>query len=237
VNGIHDLGGMHGFGPVERAANEPVFHAEWERRVFAITRAARTHGIYNIDESRRAIEQMEPARYLAASYYERWLASAVTNLIEKGVITRPELEARMTFLAGRPDEAAHGEGPASSQDVPELAERVLAALRGQPNFRRAGAAPKFSAGDRVLTRNVHPRNHTRLPRYARGKLGVIHAVHGSFVFPDTNAHGLGEIPHPLYTVRFDARVLWSSSAEAGHESVFLDLWENYLLPAPEGATL
>jgi nitrile hydratase beta subunit len=234
MNGVHDLGGMHGFGPIEREDDEPVFHAPWERLVFAITRAARAQGLYNIDESRRAIERMEPARYLAASYYERWLASAVTNLVEKGVVTAAELEARMELLARTDRTDRHA--AASRNDVPGLAERVLASLQGPPDFRRPGPAPKFAVGDRVLTRNMHPPHHTRLPRYARGKPGVIHAVHGSFVFPDTNAHGHGESQHPLYTVRFDARALWSESAEPGHEAVFLDLWESYLLPAPEGAT-
>src|SRR6185503_2040157 len=105
MNGVHDLGGMHGFGPVRPEKNEPVFHADWEAVVYAIARAARVQGIYNIDESRRGIEQMPPAKYLASSYYERWLASAIRNFIEKGVLTAEELEARMRQLAERPDTA------------------------------------------------------------------------------------------------------------------------------------
>jgi nitrile hydratase subunit beta len=225
MNGVHDLGGMHGFGRVDREKDEPVFHADWERLVYAISRAARTQQIYNIDESRRAIEQMPPAEYLASSYYARWLASAVTNLTEKGVITPEELEARMKLLAERPD------APLPRKEAPGLADRMIGLAHARPHFKRSGPAPRFRPGDRVRTRNFHPKHHTRLPRYARGKLGVIHEVHGSFVFPDTNAHGGGEHPHPLYSVRFDARELWSDSTERGHEAVFLDLWESYLEPA------
>jgi nitrile hydratase len=225
MNGVHDLGGMHGFGPVKPEKNEPLFHADWEAVVYAIARAARVQGIYNIDESRRAIEQMPPAAYLASSYYERWLASEVRNLVEKGVVTAEELEARMRLLEERPDT------PLPKKDAPGLAERVVASARARPHFKKPGPAPKFRVGDRVRTRNVHPKHHTRLPRYARGKLGLIHAVHGAFIFPDTNAHGGGENAHPLYSVRFDARELWSDSTERGHDAVYLDLWETYLEPA------
>jgi nitrile hydratase beta subunit len=227
MNGVHDMGGMHGFGPVKPEKDEPLFHEDWEAVVYAIARAARVQGIYNIDESRRAIEQMPPAAYLASSYYERWLASAIRNFEEKGIVTADELEARIRAVAERAG------GPLPRQPVPGLADRVVAAARARPRFKKPGPPPKFAVGDRVRTRNVHPRHHTRLPRYARGKLGVIHAVHGSFVFPDTNAHGLGENPHPLYSVRFEARELWSDSTEPGHEAVFLDLWETYLEPVPD----
>jgi nitrile hydratase len=222
MNGVHDLGGMHGFGPVRPEKDEPVFHAPWEAVVYGIARAARVQGLYNIDESRRGIEQMPPVQYLASSYYERWLASAIRNLVEKGVLTAEELQARMRVLA------EGGTPPAPAKAAPGLADRVVAAARARPHFKKPGPAPRFRTGDRVRTRNVHPKHHTRLPRYARGKHGVIHAVHGAFIFPDTNAHGGGEQPQPLYTVRFDARELWSDTAERGHEAVYLDLWESYL---------
>jgi nitrile hydratase len=233
MNGVHDLGGMHGFGRVEREENEPVFHASWERLVFAIGRAVRAQGLFNVDAFRRGIEQMPPAGYLAASYYERWLASVEANLVEKGIVSREELEARTRLLTERPETAL------PQVDVPGLADRVIARLRARTEYRRPGPEPRFRVGDRVKTRNVHPKHHTRLPRYARGKLGVIHAVHGVFVFPDTSAHGLGDEPRALYSVRFDAHELWSDSAEPRHESVFLDLWESYLepaAPAGEGAS-
>src|SRR6266481_5415344 len=189
------MGGMHGFGRVEREENEPVFHTRWEGRVMGISRACSVQRIFNIDESRHAIERMEPDDYLRSSYYERWLDRNIRLLVEKGVITREELERRMAQLA---------DGP--------------------------GPAPRFARGDRVLTRHDAPVGHTRLPRYARGKPGVIVRVHGTFIFPDTNAHGQGEQPHALYSVRFDAALLWGASAEP-RAPVHIDLWERYLEPA------
>jgi nitrile hydratase subunit beta len=222
VNGVHDMGGMHGFGPVEREDNEPVFHAEWEKRVVGINRSAQARRIYNIDEFRHGIERMAPAEYLEASYYERWLATVERNLVEKGLISPEELEAKVAELRDRPD----AEPP--RREDPALAERIATRLRRRPQFRRDGAAePRFKVGEPVVTRNTHPTGHTRLPRYARGKRGVIAHLHGVYVFPDTNAHGQGEQPQPLYSVRFDARELWADSAEPG-ACVHLDLWESYL---------
>jgi nitrile hydratase subunit beta len=223
VNGIHDMGGMHGFGRVEREENEPVFHAPWEGRVLGITRACGVQGIFNIDELRHAIERMAPVDYLGSSYYERWLDRNVRLLVEKGVITREELDRRMAQLAG-------GTDPATPHSDPKLLERMLRVTRERTPYRRPGPLPKFARGDRVLTRHDAPVGHTRLPRYARGKPGVIVRVHGTFIFPDTNAHGQGEQPHALYSVRFDGVVLWGESAEP-HAPVHIDLWERYLLPA------
>lgn len=223
MNGVHDLGGMHGFGPVRREENEPVFHAPWERLAVAITRVARAHGIYNIDESRYAIERMSPAAYLSSSYYERWLSSAERNLVDKGVITQAELEARIASLRERPDQ------PLPEGD-PALVERLLQRARRPNSFERQGPTPRFEVGDRVVTRNMHPKGHTRLPRYARGKRGLIHAVHGVHVFPDTHALGLGEQPQPLYSVQFEAQELWADAAEP-RSCVHLDLFEPYLEPA------
>ena len=226
MNGPHDMGGMHGFGPIVREENEPVFHEEWERTVFAMQRATRARGLINIDESRHGIERMPPAEYLAASYYERWLASLERNLVEKGVITHEELEERTARLR------EHPETPAPRREDPELVALMLAPSSAQALYQREGAAPRFAAGDRVVARNVHPRGHTRLPRYARGKRGVIHAVRGCYVFPDTHAHGQGEQPQPMYTVRFEGTELWGPSSEP-RERVFIDLWEPYL--EPDGA--
>jgi len=223
MNGIHDMGGMHGFGRVEREANEPVFHAAWEGRVLGLTRACSAQHIFNIDESRHAIERMAPIDYLASSYYERWLDRNVRLLVEKGVITREELERRMAQLAG-------GSDPAPPHSDAKLLDRMLRRLKERTPFRQPGPPPSFTPGDRVLTRRDAPAGHTRLPCYARGKHGVIARVHGSYIFPDTNAHGKGEQPHPLYSVRFDAAELWGTSAEP-RASVHLDLWERYLEPA------
>jgi nitrile hydratase subunit beta len=222
VNGVHDMGGMHGFGPVEREEHEPPFHTAWEGRVAGINRSVQAKGIYNIDEFRHGIERMAPAEYLAASYYERWLATVERNLVEKGVLSPEEIEAKVAHFRAQPE----AEPP--RREDPELAERVRARLTAPPRFRRDGAAePRFKPGDSVVTRNVHPAGHTRLPRYARGKRGAIAAVQGVYVYPDTNAHGQGEQPQPLYSVEFEARELWGDQAEPG-ASVRLDLWESYL---------
>jgi nitrile hydratase subunit beta len=223
MNGIHDMGGMHGFGRVDREENEPVFHAPWEGRVLGISRACSAQHLFNSDESRHGIERMAPVDYLASSYYERWLDRTVRLLVEKGVITREELDRRMAQLAG-------GVDPAPPHRDPKLLDRMLRATKERPHFRRPGPPPRFAAGDRVFTRTDAPPGHTRLPRYARGKYGVIDAVHGSFIFPDTNAHGQGEQSHALYSVRFDAGDLWGASAEPC-APVHLDLWERYLEPA------
>jgi nitrile hydratase beta subunit len=224
MNGVHDLGGMQDFGPVVREENEPVFHEPWEAAVVAITRASRRAGITNIDESRHGIERLEPARYLESSYYERWLEREIMLLLEKGIITEDELDSRTSFFAARPDApaAAAVKGP-----VPEM--QPAGEDPGDPYKREATATPRFTPGDAVLTRRMSPRGHTRLPRYARGRRGVVDRLHGTYVFPDTNAHGLGEQPQPLYSVRFDAVELWGETAEAA-ETVYLDLWESYLLP-------
>lgn len=224
MNGAHDMGGMHGFGPVLREENEPVFHADWERTVFAMSRATRVRGLINIDESRHGIERMPPAEYLAASYYERWLSALERNLVDKGVITRQELEERTALLR------EHPETPQPQREDPSLVELLKSPASALLLYQREGPASRFVAGDLIVTRNVHPTGHTRLPRYARGKRGVIHAARGCYVFPDTHAHGRGEQPQPMYTVCFEGAELWGPSSEP-RERVFIDLWEPYLEPA------
>jgi nitrile hydratase len=220
MNGVHDLGGMHGFGPVAREENEPLFHAAWEARVCAFEEIlCGDDRSFTLDAFRAGIERMAPANYLRASYYERWLASIESNLIHEGVLTNDELEARIDLLRRDPDAV-----PPPAVVAPPPAPRA------QPPSPPA-AAPSFMVGDAVMTRNVHPTGHTRLPRYARGKRGVIQRLHGAQTFPDTNAHGLGAHPQPLYTVQFPARELWGELAEPG-QSVSLDLWESYLERAP-----
>ena len=223
MNGPHDMGGMHGFGPVVREENEPVFHAEWERTVVAMQRAIRARGIINIDESRHGIERMPPAEYLSSSYYERHLYTTVLNLVEHGVLTPEEIELRMEQLQRNPAGAPRREDPALAQQV------LTARLTSQPPPPADVAQARFKPGDQVVTRTVHPRGHTRLPRYARGKRGVIDRFYGVDTLPDANAHGRGPAPEPLYTVRFAAAELWGASAE-GPGSVNIDLWESYLEP-------
>jgi nitrile hydratase beta subunit len=211
MNGIHDMGGMHGFGPVEPEPNEPVFHEPWEGRLFALRGQLGRFG--NIDHRRSLIEQIPPARYLNASYYERWLDSTLRYCEAKGLLSARESAAIDRGEVER--ETGHRRvGPAPSPAVGGYA-RVI------------DSAPKFALGDIVRARNIHPQGHTRLPRYARGKNGNVIADHGGFVFPDTNALMQGECPARLYTVRFTARELWGASAPAA-DTVSLDLWEPYL---------
>jgi nitrile hydratase len=215
MNGIHDMGGMHGFGPAEREANEPVFHAPWEARLFAIRHAMGAWGKWNIDASRYAREIIPPVEYLRMSYYERWLEGLVTQMIDVGLVTREEIET------GRP---ASGAPKAKPPLAPSDVDKVLAR---SPSLRDVPVAAGFKKGDRVRTREMHPVGHTRLPRYARGKTGTVLRDHGVHVFPDTSAHGRGEQPQHLYLVRFEARALWGEAAGA-REAVHLDLWESYL---------
>lgn len=226
MNGVHDLGGMHGFGAVEREDPDPPFHAPWERTVNALNRTMMLIGIYNIDEMRHAIERMEPAHYLASGYYEHWFDMLERLLTERGVIAPAELDARTAYFTEHPETPATA--PLSGPPPPSLVP-APARPAAHPFIREATAPPRFQAGDAVATRNTQPRGHTRLARYARGKRGVIHRLHGIHVFPDSHAHGLGEQPQPLYSVRFEAGELWGDSAEPCG-AVYIDLWESYLTP-------
>ncbi|MEN9317407.1 MAG: nitrile hydratase subunit beta [Pseudomonadota bacterium] len=215
MNGPQDLGGMMGFGPVLPEADEPVFHAEWERRAFAITVAAGFTGQWNIDRARAARESLPPARYLASSYYEIWFEALRNLLVEKGMIGEEELASGRVQLPPKPGIRAM---PAA--EVPT----VLA--RGGPSERAAERPARFAVGDRVRARVMHPAHHTRLPRYLRGKRGVIESLHGAHVFPDAHARGLGEAPQWLYTVRFEASEVWGADTTA--DSLCADCWEPYL---------
>ncbi len=242
MNGVHDLGGMQGFGPVERERDEPVFHAPWEAVVFAIRRSRSVIRHFTIDEFRHTIERMEPAGYLGSTYYERWLDALVRVLAAKGVLTVEEVDARAATLAERaqaPAAVSGGGAPAPARAAPAPARAAIGEAAGgedpvvfvpPSSARPATRTARFALGDRVVTRNAHPTGHTRLPRYARGKPGVIDRLHGTHVFPDANAHGRGEQPQPLYSVGFEAVALWGESAEP-NQRVFLDLWESYLEPA------
>ncbi|MGA3402983.1 MAG: nitrile hydratase subunit beta [Acetobacteraceae bacterium] len=219
MNGVHDMGGMHGLGPIVREQNEPVWHAPWEARVFALSAAIGAWRRWPGDASRQQIEQMPAADYLRVSYYEKWLHGLTENAIRHGLVTREEA------ATGRPD-------PLAPKATPPLPAAQVAEVmdRGGPKTREVARQPRFRIGDAILTRNIHPLTHTRLPRFARGRPGVITALHGAHVFPDTNAQFQGENAQPLYTVRFQARALWGEAANP-RDTVCLDLWEDYLDPA------
>jgi nitrile hydratase beta subunit len=219
MNGAHDMGGMHGFGPVQPEPDEPVFHGEWEKRAFALTLAMAMPGQWNIDMSRFARENRDPAEYLSMSYYQIWFAALETMLKERDLISDDEIVV------------GHALGPAKSVKRVLSPSDVLRVLhRGRPTERETNTQTAFKAGDRVRARNINPRTHTRLPRYVRGHLGVIERVIGCHVFPDSNATGAGENPQWLYTVRFGASELWGPDGDPT-TAVSIDAWEPYLEPA------
>ena len=218
MNGVHDMGGMHGFGKVEPEPNEPVFHAAWEGRVLAMQRALRFTRAWNIDMSRDAQERLPAQLYLSVSYYHRWVLGLERNALEHGLIDADEIVS------------GHALRPA------KRVERVMtrndaghAFTRG--SFSRPPRQPaRFEPGERVRTKNIHPIGHTRLPRYARGRVGVIEAVRGYHVFPDSVATGAGENPQWLYTVVFDGRELWGANSDPTL-TVSVEAFEPYLEPA------
>jgi nitrile hydratase len=208
VNGIHDMGGLDGFGRVEVEADEPVFHHPWERAVFGISTAVLGRRIANGDAFRHAIERMDPAHYLASSYYEHWLTGVATLLVERGVVRAAELESR----AGGAFPLA---GAVRATDVPEVAPRSTA---------------RFAIGTAVRVRNLHPPGHTRCPRYVRGRRGVVVRLDGRYPLPDVAAHADRPCDDHAYGVRFAARELWGPTAGA-NEAIHVDLWEHWLEPA------
>lgn len=219
MNGVHDMGGMQGFGPIHPEKNEPVFHAPWESRVLAMRRVVGAIGKVRPSGFRAELEHIPPAQYLSNSYYENWLAAFIAQLVHSGLVTPEEIER------GKP---AKG----SVQPVIALEAAAAAALPFLiPHaMLKVDAKPRFTIGQRVRARNIHPEGHTRLPRYARGKLGAIEAPRGVQAFPDTNAYGRGEHAQDVYCVRFAARELWGEQAPQ-RDSVYIDLWDEYLDPA------
>jgi len=215
MNGVHDMGGMDGFGKVEPEPNEPVFHARWESRVMAMTRALGALGHWNIDVGRYGIEVLSPDVYLSSSYYRRWYFRTANLAMQRGLIGADELEAGHARGDG-----SHARKTFSTADV----ERV--SRRG--SFGRTPSAPaRFAIGARVRAINSHPKSHTRLPRYVRGHVGVVERIHGAHVFPDALVAGKGEEAHWLYTVRFDSRELWGPDADPTVK-VSIDAFEPYL---------
>jgi nitrile hydratase subunit beta len=219
MNGAQDLGGAHGFGPVVPEPDEPVFHADWERRVFAMALAMGFTGAWNLDGSRATRESLPPAEYLAASYYEIWLKALEKQVAAAGLASPAEMAAGTVSAPAKPIARVLARAG--------LEERFRA---GFPSSRAADAPARFAVGDTVLARNLHPTGHTRLPRYVRGRRGRIARVDGVFVYPDTSAHGAGENPTWLYTVAFTAQELWGASGDPDGV-VTVAAFEPYLEPA------
>lgn len=217
MNGVHDMGGMHGMGPIEYEKDEPVFHHRWEALSFGLNMAIRAARKWSIDTGRFEIERIPAADYLRMSYYEKWIVRLEKLLVKFKMVSEAEL------ASGKPV------GPKLTPFI--TADRVPAMLRtGALASRDCTDAPRFEIGQQVRARNINPTGHTRLPRYARGKLGTIDRQHGVYVFPDSNAHFLGEKPQHVYSVRFAARELWGPQASE-RDSVYIDMWDEYLDPA------
>lgn len=209
MDGVHDLGGVAGFGPVEIEDDEPVFHEDWERRVFRLNFAAGAAGIVKSGGAfRHSIERMDPAHYLDSSYYEHWLTGIATLAVERGLVTRADL-----------DDRAGGRFPLSGVD------RGTALDVGADDQ----TGPRFEIGREVQVRAWHPCGHTRAPRYVQGKRGVVVRHDGAFSVPDVEAHSDRRRFEPTYSVRFRAEELWGEGAKPG-EVVHVDLWEGYLEP-------
>jgi nitrile hydratase subunit beta len=216
MDGVHDMGGMDGFGKVDPEPNEPVFHQRWEGRVLAMSRAISALRLWTIDMSRYGIELLSPPVYLASSYYERWFLRNARLLTEHGLIEADEIAAGHALRPGK--------GPDRGKFTLADVERVT--RRG--SYGRPAPAPaRFKIGDRVRAKNIHPKTHTRLPRYARGHVGVVERLHGAHVFPDSVVAGKGEDPQWLYTVRFDAQELWGADADPTVK-VSIEAFEPYL---------
>ena len=219
MNGGQDLGGAHGHGPVRPEPNEPVFHAEWEKRAFALTLAMGMPGGWNIDMSRFARENRPPGEYLSMSYYQIWLAGLITLLEQRELVTEKEIDSGHASAPPKPVKRILSPG-----DVAQVL------YRGGPTERQTNTPAVFKVGDTVRAKNINPLSHTRLPRYVRGHIGTIERVIGCHVYPDSNATGAGENPQWLYTVRFDGRELWGADGDATLK-VSVDAWEPYLEPA------
>jgi nitrile hydratase len=204
MNGVHDMGGMQGFGPVAPERDEPLFHADWERRALGLTLAAGATGQWNIDQSRAMRESLPPAQILGSSYYRIWIAA-----LERLVAAPPQ----------------------PLQRVLRAADVDAALARGSPCERPATQPARFAPGDRVRARQMHPAGHTRLPRYVRGHVGTVVMRHGMHAFADARAASGDEAPQWLYTVEFDAVELWGPQADP-RDRVGVDAWESYLEPGP-----
>lgn len=218
TNSVHDMGGMHGFGPIPIEENEPVFHEPWEGRVLGLMMTTGPHLKGNIDNTRFQSEMLPAAQYLNLAYYERWFIRMERVCQEKGLIALDDLSA---LWAGQDIPNRPVAEPLSPDDV----RRNFAA--GRSYTRQLDKTALFHVGDTVRAKTMNPSGHTRLPRYARGKVGVITDEHGGQIFPDTNATFDGDGPERLYTIRFTARELWGPEANP-KDTVCIDLWEPYL---------
>lgn len=226
MDGVHDLGGRQGIGAINPEKDEPVFHADWERSVLTMFPALAVAGALNIDSFRSGMEQIPAAEYLTTTYYEHWMHSLTQHGIDAGIFDPQDLERRTQYYLEHPEE----EVPEATK--PDLVEVLQQLLPGGDSYQRdIDEAPQFAVGDTVRVRLDASTTHTRRAGYVRGRVGEIAAWHGAYVYPDSNARGLGEDPHHLYSVKFTSTELWGAEQAAANSVVYIDLWEPYLLAA------
>lgn len=228
MDGVHDIGGTDGMGSInvgeDSSGVEPYFREEWEQIVFALLPQTMGQGLYNIDEFRHAMERMDPAHYLDSSYYEHWIHGMEDRLVAHDVLSEEEIQAKLNEIksAESPEEVM------PKRTDPEFTEEILELIETGVSAERDSVEPSFDIGDSVRVKNSHPEGHTRCPEYVRRAKGAIDELRGTHVFPDSHAHGEGESPEPLYSVRFDAEELWGEDAAENQEALYIDLWESYL---------
>jgi nitrile hydratase beta subunit len=226
VNGIHDVGGADGFGPITIEVDEPVFHAEWERPAFSLFAQGAVAGYFNLDEFRAAIERMDPVDYLTTPYYAHWMHAVEEHLTRDDAEFPAELERRTQEFLADPRKAL----PSTvNHDLAEVIGTL--AYAGAPCDRDVAEPPMFAIGDRVLVSATVPVTHTRKAGYVRGMTGEIVLHHGGWVFPDSNATGGGEAPQHVYSVRFTSEDLYGKGIGDPNTYVVIDLWESYLTQA------
>lgn len=223
MNGVHDLGGTDGLGPVVVPVTEPVFENEWEKAAFAMFSMSFRAGFFGVDQFRYGIEQMHPADYLSSPYYEHWVHSVEHFGVAKGVLDPDELDRRTQYYLENPD------APLPERADPDLLAFVDGVVKAGASAKRdSDKTAKFAVGDQVTVMSDSPAGHTRRARYIRGRTGVITIAHGTFIYPDTAGNGAGEDPQHVYTVQFTAQELWGDKTAEPNSSVTFDVWEPYI---------
>lgn len=219
MNSIHDIGGMHGIGELPFEDNEPLWHGDWEAKTFGVHILTLMTGFYTADETRHSMERIPALHWLGAPYYEHWLDGTEMLLIEKGLATAEELKAGH---ARHPlPEWAQALTPIAAEDVPSVATTNHPVTGDLPE------PPRFAVGDKVRTRNINPRSHTRLPRYTRGKVGTVAAYYAACLYADGRAQGdMAALSH-TYSIRFEGTELWGPDAGV-KDALYIDLYETYL---------
>ncbi len=223
MNGIHDMGGMHGFGPIELEENEPVFHEPWEGRVRAMR--STLPEVSSPYGGRFLIESIPPDLYLKSSYFERWLLAFEDALLRKGVVTAEELDEKTRYYRENPDAEVPRE---VDPELSKSAVETLYTIRPTIEHDGSGIVPRFGVGNSVKVGNINISGHTRLPRYVRGKVGTVAKVYNAQGIQD-HVPKSEQGPQPVYSVRFDGRELWGDEAESNH-LLYMDMWESYLEP-------